>query len=326
MRNLLTILLIILFTTVTNAEVIKPNKKVLISQFVKHPALDITTKGIIDGLAQEGYKTDINLELRVESAQANSALAQQIANKFVNQNSDIVVGVATISAQSFMKFAKENKVRLIFSTVTDPVKASLVNNLEQPGGNVSGVSNFVELRPQLELFVKIQPKLKRLGFLYNPGELNSISLIERLETLCPKLGITLVKQMVSKTSDVSQAATKLAANVDAIFISNDNTALGALQTIISTANKEKIPVYVSDTDAVKLGALAALGPNQYQVGLQTGKMISKVLDGKDIGNMAIEFPETTDLYINEEAANLLQLNILDDIRKSATKIISKSNL
>jgi putative ABC transport system substrate-binding protein len=130
----------------------------------------MTTKGIIDGLEQNGYKRGVNLDLRVESAQANSALSSQIAAKFVSQDPDIVVGVATISAQSFAKYAKENKAKLVFSSVTDPLKAELVQSLDKPGNNTSGVSNFVELEPQIKLFQQIQSNLKRLGFLYNPSE------------------------------------------------------------------------------------------------------------------------------------------------------------
>jgi putative ABC transport system substrate-binding protein len=89
----------------------------------------MTTKGIIDGLEQNGYKRGVNLDLRVESAQANSALASQIAAKFIGKGPDVVVGVATISAQNFVKYAKENKVKLVFSSVTDPLKAELVQRL-----------------------------------------------------------------------------------------------------------------------------------------------------------------------------------------------------
>lgn len=319
MKKLLVLLLAFLLATSAIAQ--EKMKKVLISEFVEHPALDATIKGIIDGLEQSGYKRNVNLEIRVESAQANPALASQIAAKFINQNPDIVVGVATISAQSFAKYASENKTKLAFSSVTDPLQAGLVKSLENPGNNTSGVSNFIELQPQLELFKKIQPELKRLGFLYNPGELNSISLVNRLEKLCPQLGITLVKQTANKTGEVAQAAMKLAANVDAIFISNDSTALSALQSIIMATNKLKIPVYVSDTDAVALGALAALGPNQYQVGVKTGQMIARSLKGEDIGTMPVEFPTKTELFINEKAAEALGIKIPNDVKAKATRII-----
>lgn len=321
MKKLLTVLITVLLTT--NA-VAAELKKVFISQVVEHPALDITTKGIIDGLEQNGYKRGDNLEIRVESAQASAALAAQIAAKFTGQKPDVAVGVGTISAQSFTKYARNSEVNLAFSTVTDPLGANIVKNLKEPGNNTSGVSNFVDLEPQIDMFKKLQPNLKRLGILYNPGELNSVSIVKKLEVLCPKLGIVLIKQVAGKTSDAAQAATKLAAQVDAIFISNDNTALAALSSVINVAYKAKIPVYVSDTDAVEKGALAALGPNQYQVGLQTGAMIARALNGENLGAIPVEFPDNTDLYINEEAAAVVGITIPEDVRSKAAKIIQKS--
>lgn len=308
---------IIAFISALNVNASNEVKKVFISQVVEHPALDITTKGVIDGLEKNGFKRGVNLEIRLESAQANSALAAQIASKFINQNPDIVVGVGTITAQSFIKSARENKLKLIFATVTDPIGASLVEDLDKPGENISGVSNYVDLEPQIRLFQKLQPGLKRLGILYNPGEVNSITIVKRLEGLCDNFGIELVRQTACKTADVAQGATKLASQVDAIFISNDNTALGALQSIIGAANKVKIPVYVSDTDAVKLGALAALGPNQYEVGLQAGIMIANLLKGVDLSQMKVEFPKKTDLYINEKVAAVLGIVIPEDLKSKA---------
>ena len=274
--------------------------KILISKTVDHPAIDATTKGIIDGLAKGGYKNNNGSEIKVESAQGNPSLASQIASKFVSQNPDIVVGVATISAQSFIKYTSKNLVKMIFSTVTDPVAANLVRSIDAPCNNISGVSNFVPLEPQLELFKKLQPNLKRLGIIYNPSEINSVSMVKKLDLLCPKFSLTLIKQTIANTADAAQKTAKLANSVDAIFISNDNTALAGLQSIIAVSNKAQIPVYVSDIDAVKLGGRAALGPDQYEVGLQTAKMIIRVLNGEDINKMKVEFPDKTDLVMGDQ--------------------------
>jgi putative ABC transport system substrate-binding protein len=307
-----------------NNEIINDNNKVknvYINQIVDHPALNITAKGIIDELEKQGYKNNENLNLKIESAQGSASLSSQIASKFINQKPDVVVGIGTVSAQSFLKYANENKVNLVFSSITDPIGAGLAENPE----NITGVSNFVDLEPQLELFKKIQPNLKTLGVIYNPGELNSISLNKKLEEVCPKFGIKLVLQSASKTSDVPQATTKLINKVDAIFITNDNTALSALQNIINIANKEQKPVYVSDTDSIELGALAALGPNQYKIGIQTGEIISKILNGEKISNIKIQFPSKTELYLNEKAAKTLDIKIPDEIIQNASKIIKEEN-
>ena len=300
----------------------KPKKiSVYINQTTDHPALDTTTKGIIAALANSEYKANDNLDLRIESAQGMATLSQQIANKFVGQAPTIVVGVGTVAAQSFIKYAKLGQIKMVFSTVTDPLGAGLVNNIQRPGGNISGVSNFVQLEPQLELFKKLLPSLKKLGILYNPGEANSVSIVQKLEKLCPKFDLTLVKQTASKTADVAQSAAKLAESSEAIFISNDNTALSAMQSIIKAANEATIPVFVSDTDAIGSGAVAALGPNQYQVGWQTGKMIVRIVQDSGSALPAVEFPESTELYLDLNAAKKLGINVPQDIVKQAAKII-----
>ena len=321
MKRIGVIIMLLCATWAIAADNVK--KKVVISQFVDHPALNKTTQGIIDGLAKHGYKRGVNLDLRVESAQANTALATQIAAKFIAQQPDVVVGVATISAQSFMKYAKKNQAKLIFSSVTDPLQAGLVQSINKPGNQTSGVSNFIALEPQIELFQTIQPQLKRLGFLYNPSELNSLSLLKQLQALCPQYGITLQAQAANKTAEVAQAATKLAAKVDAIFISNDSTALSALRVIVSAANKVKVPVYVSDTDAVELGALAALGPNQYQLGLQTADKIVSALNGEDLGTQPVAFPSETALYLNARAAAKLGITFSPALTQRAAVVIAE---
>lgn len=291
--------------------------KVCINQFVNHPALDATVQGIVDGLL------DSDVDIKTESAQASPVLAAQLSSKFIGEAADVIVAVATISAQSVAKFAKEKQTKLIFSSVTDPIKAGLVNSLSEPGNNTSGVSNFIELLPQLELIKRIQPGLTKLGFLYNPGEINSITLIDKMQPLCKELNIELVLQVATKSSEVAQATILLVSKVDAIFISNDSTALSSLSSIINLATNEKVPVYVSDTDAVVLGALAALGPNQYQVGLQTAEMVKQALQGKDINKMAVEFPLKTELYLNVDAAKKVGIIFDEELYKSASQIITK---
>jgi len=299
----------------------KTVKKVYINQLVQHPALDMTTKGIIDGLAELGYINGKNLDLKIDNAQGDTILANQISARLVSLNPDVVVGNPTITAQSFVKYAKEGKVKLVFTSVTDPVGAKIVNRLDQPGDNVTGVSNFVALEPQIEMFQKIKPTMKKIGFLYNPGELNSITLLNMLKEICPRYGLEVIGITSSKTSEVYQSAVKLSLLVDAIFISNDNMALSALKTIIKAANAQQIPVFVSDTDIVKDGALAALGPNQYEIGKQTARLIARILNGEDINKMNVEFPKGTELFLNQSAAAKLGIVFPKELLAKADKII-----
>lgn len=286
--------------------------KIFISQTVKHPALDLTTKGIIDGLAKEGFVDGKTAMIRISYGNASASLSSQIALKYISQNPDIVVGVGTLASQSFIKYTAQNK--LVFSTVTDPKEAGLTK------ANITGVSNFVPLEKQLTLFKKIQPNLKRLGILYNSGEINSVSIVQKLDELCLNFDITLVKQTITSTNDITQNISKMIRVVDAIFISNDNTALSAIENIINIAKRNAIPLYVSDTDAVELGCIAALGPNQYDVGLQTGKMVAKIVKGADIDKMPVEYPDKVELYLNTRAAKAVGIDIPKEVVDKAHRI------
>lgn len=294
--------------------------KICISQVVEHPALNATVQGIIKELVNQGFRAHETCEIIVDSAQGQVGLASQIAAKFVSQKPAVVVGVGTLSAQSFLKYSKNNAVSLVFSSVTDPIGAQLLDAQGESSAPVYGVSNFVPLEPQLELFKTIQPELRQLGIIYNPSELNSVSIVTKLQKLCPQYGIQLVTQVLTTTADAMQVATFLASQVDAIFISNDNTALSALRTIIAVTDKVKIPTYVSDTDAVALGALAALGPNQYELGRQTGIMIAKLLR-KEPMTQQLEYPIKVECYLNVKVAQKLGITIPEELIERAASVI-----
>lgn len=296
-------------------------KKVYINQIVEHPALDMTAKGIRDGLKDRGFVEGENLDFVVESAQANVALAAQISTKFVAQNADVTVGIGTPSAQSLVKAAMEGKTKMVFSSITDPMGASLVKSLENSNTNVTGMSNYVDVSPQLEMFKKVLPELKKIGFIYNPGDANSITQLKDLEKAAPNFGLEVVTQSVNRTADVPQAATRLANQTDAIFIYGDNTALAALESIVTAATKEKKPVFVADTDAVEFGPLAALGPNQYQLGIDTADMIARILNGEDINAIPVGFPDKMELVINMDTANKLGLTLPNEVIEEAAVFI-----
>ena len=321
MKKLLMSLMVgsLLVTGAVNAEEVK---KVYVNKIVDHPALDMTAKGIKDGLEKHGFVDGKNLDFRVESAQANVPLAGQISTKFVSQGADVTVGLGTPSAQSLVKPAMDGKTKMVFSSITDPVGANLVTKLEGSNNNVTGMSNYVDVEPQLEMFKRVIPNLKKLGFIYNPGDANSIKQYDDLKKAAKAMDLEVARQVVNRTSDVPQAAAYLAARTDAIFIYGDNTALAALESIVMAGNKGGVPVFVADTDAVEVGPLAALGPNQYDHGLETADMIADILNGKDINTIPVGFPSKMELYLNLDAAKALNMELPQELIDSAAVLIN----
>jgi putative ABC transport system substrate-binding protein len=279
---------------------------------MEHEALDSVAQGIMDY-----FKNSKEVQFKIDTCQNSQALAIQIISKFVNSGGDIFVSIGTMLAQASFKLAKENKIKLVFSSVTNPY--SIASSFK--GTNTTGVSNFIDLKPQIELFRKIQPKLKKLGIIFNTGESNSVDIVKRLKPVTEEMGIELIEQGMQKASDIPQAINSLVQKVDAVFISNDNTSLTGISFIVNVCNKNKIPVYVSDTDQVAKGCLAALGPNQYKIGIQTGKIVEKIVKGVDMDTIPVEFPSSTEIFINLEAAKKLEITIPQEILDNADKII-----
>lgn len=275
--------------------------KISILQLVEHPALNVTREGFLEELNKLGYQEGENLILEFQSAQGNPTLAAQIAQKFMSDKPDAIVGIATIAAQAAMAATKDTDIPVVFSSVTDPIGAKLVTSLEAPGGHVTGVSNFVSVESQFKLFKRVLPTLKTLGIIYNPGEANSIALNAMMEKAAPSFDLTMVMAVASKTSDVMAATRSLCGKVDAVFVNNDSTALSAFKSVVKAAQACGIPAFVSDIDIADHGALAALGPDQREVGRQTARMVDFILKNPDKPLPPVEFPQKTEEYINKKS-------------------------
>lgn len=284
--------------------------KIYVMQVIQHPALDASRQGIYDELVAQGYRPDQDFVWVFESAQGNASLAAQMAQKAVGQKADAIVTLGTMVSQAALQAAKHDKIPVIFASVTDPVGAKIVDSIEKPGGYATGVSNLMPSEPQFEMFRKIQPNLKKLGIIFSPGEPNSLDLNEEMKVSAAKLGIELVFSPALRSSDVATAAQKLRDKVDAFFVNNDNIALSAFGTIVRVAEEVGKPVYVSDTDMVEQsGALAALGPNQYELGRQTGEMLVKVLKGTPVGELPVEYSKLRKVVVNPGMAEKLGIKL-----------------
>ncbi|WP_254173432.1 ABC transporter substrate-binding protein [Planktothrix pseudagardhii] len=296
-----------------------PQKFVAVTQIVEHPSLDATRKGIQDELAAAGLKAGETLKWEWESAQGNPSTATQIANKFVGENPDVIVAIATPSAQASVAVARN--IPVIFAAVTDPLGAKLVNNLEKPGGLVTGVTDLSPINKQLDLIQEITPTVKRLGVIYNGGEANSVSLVDFLKIEATKRGLTVVEATANRSSDVATSARSLVGKVEAIYIPTDNTIVSALESVIQVGIDNKVPIYVADTDSVKRGAMAGLSFNYYDVGRQTGKVVLQVLKGENPGNIPIKSVEKLQLFINIKSATAMGVKIPESVLRKADEKI-----
>ena len=293
---------------------------VKVTAIVEHPALDAARDGIKDELAAQGYKDGGNLEWEYQSAQGDVGTAGQIARKFVGDNPDVIVAIATPSAQAAVSAAR-GQIPVVFSAVTDPVAAKLVSNAKKPGGNVTGVSDLSPIGKHLDLIKEITPNAKTVGVPHNPGESNAVVLVDLLKQLAPGKGLTIVTASAPSSGDVLAAARSLVGKVDVIYVPTDNTIVSALEAVIKVGINAKIPVYAGDTDSVPRGVMAALGFDYYDVGRQTGKMVARILKGEKAGDISVEGVDITQLHVNPGAAQKMGVTIPPAVIARAKKVV-----
>lgn len=292
---------------------------VAVTAIVEHPALDAARDGVRDELAAAGYKEGENLEFEYQSAQGQPATAAQIARQFVGRKPDVIVPIATPSAQAVVAATRE--IPVVFTAVTDPVGAGLVKDPENPGGNVTGLSDLSPLDQHLALIREFLPGAKRLGVPYNPGEANAVTLVKILHELAPAHGFSITEAAVSKSAEAQAATRSLVGKVDAIYVPTDNTVVSALEALLAVARQAGLPVFSGDTDSVSRGAIASVGFDYYQVGRQTGAIVVKVLQGAEPGSIAVRPAEGTDLVVNRAAAEKFGVTIPEAVLARAAKTI-----
>lgn len=293
--------------------------RVEVTAIVDHPALDAVRKGVTDELNADGYVVGKNLDLEYQSAQGNNATAAQIARKFVGDHPNVIVAVATPSAQAVV--AATHDIPVVFSAVTDPVAARLVKSWDASGTNVTGVSDQSPMDKHVELIRQLVPTAKRIGVVYSPGEANSVAIVEALKASAQAAGLTVVESAAARTVDVSSAAQSLVGKVDVIYAPTDNNVTSAFEGLAKVADQAHMPIVAADTDMVRRGATAGLGLNYYDLGRQTGKLVVRILKGEAPGKMPTETSKTLALELNKSAAKRQGVTLSPALLQSAQKVI-----
>jgi len=291
-----------------------------VNQFVEHPALDAVLQGFQDYLKEKGIEVKYN----IHNAQANMGTATQIAQQMIGEKVDLLVAIATPSAQACVQALSKAPVYLkrpfLFTAVTDPVAAGLVKDLQKPTPGITGVSDLLPIEEHITMVLAYKKDIKKLGLLYNAGEANSKATIAAVNALREKLGFETVEATASKTADVYQAAKSLVGKVDAIFIPTDNTIISALESVIKVGVQNKLPVFAADVDSVKRGAVAAMGFDYYKHGYQTGAIAERILNGEKPETIPVQFQKELQLYINAKFSKQMGVTPPEDLLQKATKV------
>ena len=293
------------------------HKHVAITQFIEHVAVDTVRQGLLEELAQKGYKEGENLTVSFENAQGNVATAGQIALKFIGLKPDVIVAIATPSAQAMVKAVGKESIPIVFSAVTDPLRAGLVSSLKDHKSHVTGVMDAPPIKEQMAFIKTLLPEAKTIGILYNPGDNGSVASLDTIHEQAKAQGFSVLEATPVKSSDIQAAVLQLVGKVDAIYVPLDNMIVSAMPAVSSLALKHDLPLFTADSGSVESGALACLGYSYLQAGHKTGEIVSEILEGKDPAKIAVASPGTTDIFINRNALEKLKMTLPESISSQA---------
>ena len=284
-----------------------------INQLVQHPALDAATAGFKEAFADAGVEVEFN----EQNANGEQATALTIAQQFAADDLDLALAVATPAAQAMAQ--NIINIPLLFTAVTDPVSAELVDSMEEPGANVTGTSDAAPIDEQLELLKEIVPDAERVGIVYASGEVNSQVQVDQAEEAAGPLGLEIVTQTVTTVNEIQQAVEALG-DVDAIYVPTDNMVVSGIAALVQVAESKQIPVIAAEEGTVEGGAVATLGIDYTELGRQTGEMALRILrDGEDPATMPVETAAEFTYVVNEDAAERQGVTIPEDILAEAEK-------
>lgn len=292
--------------------------KVCISQIISNPSIDSIKNGIYSGFTKAGYIEGKNIVFDFQNAQGDMSVNQAIAQKFANENCDLIIPISTPSAQAVANLIKKRPI--VFSAVTDPISAGLLKSKEKPGGNITGTSDITLIKQQLELLKKIKPDVKKVGIVYNPGEANAQYGLDQTKQYGEAMGLEFVTAPANNTNEILSAARSIADKVDAFYMTTDNTVLTGQDALIKVSIEFKKPLISIDQSGVENGALATLSTNYEKVGERTAEIAIRVLKGENPGNIPVLGVTDADIFINTTTAQKIGIAFPQDLISQAKQI------
>ncbi|HEM2815616.1 TPA: ABC transporter substrate-binding protein [Streptococcus suis] len=288
-------------------------------QFVTHDSLDEIYKGIKDGLEEGGYTTTDNLEIDFMNAEGDQSQVQTMSKKLVDNGNELLIGIATPAAQGLANATTE--LPIIMGAVTDPVGANLVTDLKNPGGNITGVSDQTPVADTVSLIKEITPDAKTIGILYSSNEDNSKIQVAEFKAAAEEAGYTVLEYAVASSNEIAATVEVASSKADVLFTPVDNTIASAFSTVVSVANKTKTPIFTSVEDMVEGGGIASVTLSQYDLGVATGKMAAKILDGANPADTPVQIFNEGTVVVNQKVAKELGITLSDDVTSKASKVI-----
>jgi len=273
----------------------------------------------VDRMSEHGFREGESVRFDFQNAHGDIPIAAMIARKFVADRCDLIFVISTPSTQAAVNVTRT--IPIVFGAVTDPLSAKVISHPRDPLSNVTGISDRFPVADQLDLIMKLQPSVKKIGWLYNPSEANSAAAKKMIEEVCSGRRLTLIVRPVNNSTEIRLAAQSIIEEVDCFYAAGDNTVASGIGALLTTAYSAKKPVYASDTGMVEGGAIATIGISYREIGQSAADMAKRILDGAKPSDIPIRYAEGHLLWINLSAAEKVGLEVPEDLLSAADRVL-----
>lgn len=311
-RIFITVVGVLCFITAcgkTDSDSVEGKLKVGIVQLIDNGAFEDMREGFIQQLRDQGYTED-KLEILYENAQGDATNLNTICQGMVSKKVDLVAAIATPAAEAMVN--QESEIPVIFISVSNPIGAGIMTDMEHPDQNVTGTSNAIPIHEIFDLAEELTPGKTTYGMLYTTSEINSVTTINQAKEYLTSIGCEYVESVVTNSSEVQQAAQALVGKVDAIFIPNDSVIQSAVSLVAEIANEAKIPIYASSATTVASGAFATIAISDTEIGKISADMAIAYLEGKKIEEIPAVVVPASDTVVNRQAMEALGISVSED--------------
>lgn len=278
-------------------------------QLVEHPSLDEIRTAITARLEEKAAENGLDIQVNYQNAQNDTSTINTICQQFVANGVDVIIAIATPAAQGAAAAAQNSGIPVVFSAVTDPVAAGLVENMDAPEGNITGTSDAIPVEKIFALAQELTPEVESFGLIYNTSEDNSLSVIAQVKEYLDGKGVPYTEGAVTSAADVQTSARNLLGRCDAVFAPIDNTVASAMGVLADEAIQAKKPVYVAADSMVADGGLATVGVNYTNLGSQTADMALKILTGTPVQEVPVEVLRDNAVVVNPDTAAAIGVDV-----------------
>jgi len=250
--SILTVCVVIIIGIVVSHRMQQNNASMMIGiiQTASHRALDSVRDGFAARI-KEVCGDDVGFI--VQNAEGATNMANAIAQSMhANEKVKLICTIGTLASQVMVHVESEKPI--VFAAVTDPQAVGLTNRK-----NVSGVSDAVDIEQEVQAIIDLTPQVKKVGILFNPAEINSVSAVRAMQKELEKHNIQFKTFGINTESEVPLVATNAVEQVDALLLPPDNIVASTILLITSAARKAKKPVFAGDTTLLKQGVFACAG-------------------------------------------------------------------